>query len=402
MLIRNELPEYRQPLTAQDAEALRAEAAAEVEGFLELRENHKPTPLYSLGALAKKLNVDGIYIKDESYRLHAGSFKALGSSYAIIRLVLENASSQLGRAVNVSELHTSSVRDIARQMVFGCATTGNQGLAVAYGAHLVGAKAVVFVHANISKERIAAIDRWRAHVIRVDGPYEEALAEAARACARSGAILVSDLSGTGDEHAAKLIMQGYVPIISEAMRAIPNAPTHIFVQAGIGVLAAAITGHLAMTLGAKRPTIIVVEPERAACLYASAAKGNIHKIAGNAPSVMAMLECFEPSHLAWRILSRQADFFMIVEEDDAISAMNQLAKPMGNDPAVVAGESGGVGLAGFIRLAQDAFLSSRIELNSNSRILVVNTEGAMDLSRYNQIVGLSPLVVSAGRPCDGT
>ncbi len=401
MLIGNELSEYRKPLNGQDAETLSLEAAAQVEHFLAFRENHKPTPLYSLGALATSLDIGSIHIKDESHRLDAGSFKALGSSYAIIRLVLDAASSRLGGVIDVSELHSPEVRAIARQMVFVCATTGNQGLALASGANLVGAKAVVFVHANISKNRVAAIERWGARIIRIDGTYEDALDEAMRICAQPGAFSMSDLSRTGDEQVAKLTMQGYMPVICEALRSIPRAPTHIFVQAGIGALAAAVAGHLSVAFGADRPTVVVVEPERAACIYASAIKGNIQRIADCTPTVMSMLECLEPSHLAWRILSRQADFFMTVKEEDAISVMNQLARPMESDPAVVAGESGGVGLAGFMRVARDASLRTRIGLKSDSRVLVFNTEGATDLSSYHQIVGLSPLIVSAGLPCDG-
>jgi threonine dehydratase len=69
---------------------------------------------------------------------------------------------------------------------------------------------------------------------------------------------------------------------------------------------------------------------------------------------MAMLECYEPSLVAWRVLSRVADAFMTIDEEDAVAVMNRLARPAGNDPAIVAGESGGVGLAGLIRAAADS------------------------------------------------
>ena len=35
---------------------------------------------------------------------------------------------------------------------------------------------------------------------------------------------------------------------------------------------------------------------------------------------MAMLECYEPSLVAWRVLSRVADAFMTVEDEDAVAA----------------------------------------------------------------------------------
>ena len=75
-----------------------------VERFLAHRDNHAPTPLHALPALARELGVGAIHVKDEGFRLGLGSFKALGGAYAVIRLVLEEAQAQLGRRVDVAEL----------------------------------------------------------------------------------------------------------------------------------------------------------------------------------------------------------------------------------------------------------------------------------------------------------
>ena len=167
-------------------------------------------------------------------------------------------------------------------------------------------------------------------------------------------------------------------------------PTHVFLQAGVGGFAAAVAGHLAIIRGRARPTIIVVEPARAACVFASAKAGRLVKIPHGAPTVMAMLECCEPSLVAWRILSRTADAFMTVDEEDAVAVMNRLARPAGDDPAVVAGESGGAGLAGLIRVAADAAARTALGLLPDSRVLIVNTEGATDPEKYLELVGLTP------------
>jgi len=103
--------------------------------------------------------------------------------------------------------------------------------------------------------------------------------------------------------------------------------------------------------------------------------------------VMAMLECHEPSLTAWRVLSRAADAFMTIDEDDAVSVMNRLARPLGRDPVIVAGESGGVGLGGLIRAATDPEARAALHLDAKSRILVINTEGATDPARYAELVG---------------
>src|SRR5204862_2431307 len=98
-----------------------------------------------LPALAAELGVGAIHVKDEGLRLGLGSFKALGGSYAVIRLVLEEASRRLGRAVDVGELHDPAVRAVAAGMTMACATDGNHGRSVAQGAGLVGARSVIFI-----------------------------------------------------------------------------------------------------------------------------------------------------------------------------------------------------------------------------------------------------------------
>jgi len=109
---------------------------------------------------------------------------------------------------------------------------------------------------------------------------------------------------------------------------------------------------------------------------------------------MAMLECYEPSLVAWRVLSRVADAFMTVDEEDAIAVKNSLPRPIGNDPAIVAGESGGAGLAGLMRAAADPEIRTALDLNKASRVFVINTEGATDPARYTELVGLSPDAVT--------
>ncbi|MBA8899193.1 diaminopropionate ammonia-lyase [Phyllobacterium sp. P30BS-XVII] len=393
MLILNQHPDHNKPLDISDAQTLGAEAAKEVERFLSHRDNHVPTPLHALPGLAAELGIAALHVKDEGQRLGLGSFKALGGSYAVIRLVLEEANRQLGRIVDVSELHTQEVRAIASRMTFGCATDGNHGKSVAAGARLVGAKSAIFVHAGVSDERVAAIARYGAEMIRVDGTYDDSIRESARVSEAKGWTVVSDTSWPGYERIPGLVMQGYTAIICEALRDLPELPTHVFVQAGVGGVAAALAGHLALVFGDRRPTFIVVEPARAACIFASAAAGEVVKIAHGEATVMAMLECYEPSPVAWRVLTRAADAFMTVEEEGAVRAMNRLARPLGNDTPVVAGESGGAGLAGLFAVAGDQAVREAIHLDSHSRVFIVNTEGATDPELYTRLVGLTPHAV---------
>lgn len=395
MLLLNENADYRTKLDPIDAETLSLAAALEVERFLNHREGHKETPLVALPGLARELGVASIHIKDEGHRLGLGSFKALGGSYAVIRLVLEEAAREFGRDVDISELHTPEVRAVARKLTVACATDGNHGRSVAQGAQLVGANCAIFVHSGVSAERIAAIARFGAKIISVDGNYDGSVAEASRVAAAEGWQTVSDTSWPGYERIPGFVMQGYTALLREVVRQIPQPPTHVFVQSGVGGIAAAVAGYFTLLYGDDRPILTVVDPSRAACLVESARAGRAVKIQHGEPTVMAMLECYEPSLVAWRILSRCADAFMTVDEDDAIGAMRRLADPEAGDPAIVSGESGGVGLAALIKVSAEQDLRSKLKLGKDSRVLLINTEGATDPALYEKLVGASPENVAA-------
>ena len=391
----NEHVDYRKPLEAADAEVLGVDAAKTVEHFLHHREGHKATPLLSLPDLSKQLGVASISMKDEGLRLDLGSFKALGGSYAVIRLVLEEASRRLGRDIDVAQLQSEDVRDVASRMTVACATDGNHGRSVAMGAELVGAKCAIFVHSGVSEERIAAIARYGADMIRVKGNYDDSIHEAARVAEERNWITVSDTSWPGYERIPGFVMQGYTALLTEALRQMPQPPTHVFVQAGVGGIAATVAGHFSILFGDKRPFFVVVDPSRAACLFESARAGHPVKVDHAETTVMAMLECYEPSLVAWRILSHAADAFMTVEDKDAVDAMRLLANPKGSDPAIVAGESGGVGLAALVNIASNRNLGAQIGLDANSRVFLINTEGATDPKLYQKLLGETPEQVIA-------
>lgn len=390
MFILNTHADYRSPLQPGDADLLGLDAAAGVERHLRYRDRHAETPLVSLPALAAATHVAAIHMKDEGQRLGLGSFKALGGAYAVIRLVLEEARTRLGRPVDMDELHTPDIRRIARTMTFACATDGNHGRSVAQGADLVGARSAIFVHAGVSDERVAAIARFGAEIIRVAGNYDDSVKEAAHIAGERRWIILSDTSWPGYERIPGLVMQGYTALVREALRQMPAPPTHVFIQSGVGGIAAAVAGHLAIAFKEQRPVFTVVDPARAACLFETARAGRPVTVRHGEPTIMSMLECYEPSLVAWRILSRAADAFMTVDEDDAIAVMRRLADPLATDPALVAGESGGVGLAGFLKATADPEIRTALAIGAESRIFLVNTEGATDPGKYQEIVGRSP------------
>ncbi|MDA9446099.1 diaminopropionate ammonia-lyase [Bradyrhizobium sp. CCBAU 21360] len=395
MFVLNQHIDYRAPLDPVDSGVLSLEAAREVERFLGYREGYKQTPLVSLPGLSREIEIGSIYLKDEGFRLGLGSFKALGGAYAVTRVVLEEAARQLRRHVDFSEIYTPDVRAVAEAMTISCATDGNHGRSVAQGAQLVGAKCTIFVHSGVSEERVAAIAHFGAQIIRVEGNYDDSVAEASKVAAEHGSVIVSDTSWPGYERIPGLVMQGYTALVREALRQLPGPPTHVFLQAGVGGLAAAVAGHFSIVFGDNRPFFTVVDPSRAACLFESARAGHPVRVRYQQSTVMAMLECYEPSLVAWRVLSRTADAFMTVDDEDAIRAMRRLANPMDADPAVVAGESGGVGVAALLKVAADKELREKIGLGPNARAFLINTEGATDPYLYEKLIGATPTQVTA-------
>lgn len=390
MYVLNSHPAYRTSLDAQDAALFGTSSCIDAERFFAGQPGHCPTPLHALPALAQEIGIGAIHVKDEAERLGLNSFKALGGMYAVARLVLEEAGRILGRTLDLQELDTPPVRQIAATIMVACATDGNHGRSVAAGARLAGATARIFVHEGVSGERRAAIGRLGAVVVAVAGTYDDAVAEAARASAEHGWHVVSDTSWPGYERIPGHVMQGYTLLMREALVQLPRAPTHVFIQAGVGGLAAALAAYLMLRFGAERPRFIVVEPARAACLLGSMRAGRALRIPHGEATVMAMLECYAPSPVAWRVLTRAADAFMTIDEDEAIAMMQRLALPSGGDPALVSGESGGVGLAGVVRALGDPHLCAAIGLTAHSRVLVVNTEGATDPGRFEALVGVAP------------
>ncbi|MDR6874520.1 diaminopropionate ammonia-lyase [Bosea sp. BE125] len=393
MFLLNQHADYRSGLAPVDAETLGGTGADAIGRHLAERSDHAVTPLHGLPGLAAELGIAALHVKDEGHRLGLGSFKALGGGYAVIRLVLEAAEARLGRSLGEDAFREPEVRAVAASMTFACATDGNHGRSVAQGAQLAGAKAVIVVHAGVSEERIAAIARFGAEIMRVAGTYDDSVVEAARIAGEKGWVVVSDTSWDGYERIPGLVMQGYTALVREALQQLPSRPSHVFVQAGVGGIAAAVAAHLALVLGEARPVFTVVDPARAACIVEAARAGRPVKVAHGEPTVMAMLECYEPSPIAWRVLSRVADAFMTVEDADAVTAMNRLARPKAGDPAIVAGESGCAGVAGLMRAVADPAIRQALGLDTSSRVLVINTEGATDPERYADLVGLTPAEV---------
>lgn len=152
-------------------------------------------------------------------------------------------------------------------------------------------------------------------------------------------------------------------------------------------MAAGLAAYFWERYQTKRPTLIVVEPTQADCLYQSALAGHAANATGSIDSVMAGLACGETSPLAWRFLQASADFFITIADASAIDAMKTLAFGEYGDMPIVSGGSGAAGLAALIELAQDAALRADVGLDEHARVLLINTEGDTAPTDYLAQVG---------------
>lgn len=343
-----------------------------------------PTPLHALPGLAGELGVGSIAIKDESERSDLGSFKALGAPIALVRLILRTWP---GRDIEPAALLSGACKSLVEDFTVISATDGNHGRGLAAAAHSIGCRCVIVLHAHVSKEREDAIAQQGARIVRIAGNYDDSVHEAARLAAANGWHVVSDTSYPGYEDIPRDVMQGYGTIAAEVVEAHPEPFTHVFVQGGVGGLAASIASYFWEVFGERRPRFVIVEPEQADCLYQSALHGAPSKATGTVDSVMAGLACGETSPLAWRFLETAADVFMTVRDDAAVHAMRVLARGSERDVPIVSGESGAAGLAGLVELMKDRELAARAGLDSSARVLLINTEGATAPSVYEQLAG---------------
>ena len=241
---------------------------------------------------------------------------------------------------------------------------------------------VIFVHEGVSPARAAAIAAYGAEIRRVPGTYDDAVRVAAAEAAAHGWFVVSDTSWEGYTEVPRAIMQGYRVMADEALTNGSGAPpTHVFIQGGVGGVAAAVSVQLRARLS-PAPMLVVVEPDRAACLLATAELGERTSVPGDLDTLMAGLACGEPSLLAWQELDRGAAAFMAIP--DAAAVGDDAAAGAGG---VVAGESGVAGLAGCLLAAADPAARETLGLGQASRVLVFSTEGATDPELYARLVG---------------
>lgn len=378
-------PEQERVLNADGLEVARAVISA--------WPGYKPTPLIALPGIAREAGVSRLYYKDEAHRFGLKSFKPLGGAFAVARMLMRELPARTRQeVVTIEDLLGGHFAKEASQLTVTAATDGNHGRSVAWGARMFGCRCVIFINEAVSEGRERAIASYGAEVRRNPGSYDDAVRKAQATAVEENWFVIPDTSDDALAQAPRDVTQGYALMAAEAIEQLPpgEAPTHIFVQAGVGGMAAATCAQFWQAFGGDRPKTILVEPVNAACWLASLKDGRPVVIGGDLDSLMGGLACGEVSAVAWEILFAGADAMMAIEDAAAADCMRLLAEAPHGDSVIVAGESGVAGLAGCLIAAGADNTRDALRLDENSRVVVFGTEGATDPDTYTDITGYRP------------
>lgn len=353
---------------------------------------YEETPVHSLKNLASHLGVQNIFVKDEGQRFGLKAFKGLGASFAVAKQLAKMHNLELAE-ITFDEL-MEAVKD-SEPATFTTATAGNHGKGFAWATQLFNQKTKVFMPKGSSSERVKAVRSYGAEVEVTSMNYDDTVSHAAKVAEDNDWILVQDTAWEGYMDIPMDIMQGYTSIITELTTQLDEVPledfTHVVLQAGVGSFAAAMVQTIKALTGENTPKLVVVEPRKADPLFKSAQSkdGAPTRVYSDLDSMMAGLACGEPNPSAWNILRNEITSFFSCEEIISAKGMRVLGNTIGNDTKIISGESGAVSL-GFIYeiLSNEDYLKIQndLELNEDSNVLVINTEGDTDPKNYRRVV----------------
>ena len=326
-------------------------------------ENYKPTPLLLLNKLCKELNLNKIFYKDESKRFNLKSFKALGGAYAVEKITKGN-----------------------KEITVSTATAGNHGRSVAWGAKRLGLKCKIFISEYVTDARGKAMEELGAEVIKVKGNYEKSLLECIKQSTNNNWQIVQDVAWKDYMVVPKLTMAGYSVMMKEIVDKVDNEKiTHIFLQAGVGGMAGAMVAGIARYLS-NVPKIITIEPDSAACVMESIKSGKIEKINITRESLMGGMSCGEPSLVPWEILKKSVNYCISLPDEDIARTMKLLGNGNFSDEKIIAGENSAPGVISLIASCNDEKIKNKINLDSNSNVLLIGCEGDTDKEMYQKLL----------------
>ncbi len=326
-------------------------------------ENYSSTPLENLNKLSFELGLKKIFYKDESKRFNLKSFKALGGAYAVEKI------SQNKKNITVST-----------------ATAGNHGRSVAWGAKRLGLNCKIFISEFVSESRAEAMRGFGAEVFRVKGNYDNSLKECIKQSNINDWEIIQDVAWEGYELIPKLTMAGYAVMMKEISDQInKNEISHIFLQAGVGGMAAAMIAGCARYLE-NVPKIIIVEPESADCVLKAVESNKIVTLDIKKESLMGGMSCGEVSTIPWRIINNNCNYCISIPDDKISDTIKLLANSSLSENKLIGGECATPGIISLIASCNNIRLREKLNLDKNSQVLLLGCEGNVDEELYQKLL----------------
>ena len=370
-------------------------AVSHIRRFHQTVPGYRATPLVRLDALAEKLGLRRVYVKDESKRFGLNAFKGLGGIYAVTKVLCQKLDLDIHQ-ISFDDLQTPEVKSKIKDIVFITATDGNHGRGVAWSASRYGCKSYIYMTKGTVQSRVDAVKACGAEeVIVTDMNYNDTVRLAAKMAEENGWQLVQDTAWEGYEVVPEWITQGYTTMGAEILDQLSLdgiiKPTHLFLQVGVGSFAGSILGYFANIFDGLPPVTTIVEPVNVACVFESALAGDgkPHAVTGIIETIMAGLNCGEPCLTTWEILRDWSSFYAACPDFVTAKGMRTLANPLRTDEKVISGESGAVGLGLLSLLMERSDLTearSMMGLDENSIVLLISTEGDTDPAGYQDVV----------------
>lgn len=350
---------------------------------------YNETPLVGLNAFAQRNGISNVFVKDESKRGNLKAFKLLGGAYAVANCICRKLGVDI-QDIDFNYLKSSEVKQKLGDLVFAAASDGNHGKSVAWAANEFNQTSIVYMPSGTVQDRINAIESLGGTVVVTDYSYDWCVREVNRLADEKGWDIVLDTTSEGDADVATWVMQGYATMGFEAIQQLGDTiPTHMFLQAGVGSMAAAMTAVFANHYKERCPKIYIMEPHQANCFYASGLQGNGNAVSvdGEMDSIMAGLSCGVPNPISWEIIRSFVNGFFSCDDILTANGMRILGNPLNGDERVIAGESGaiGTGVVDYI-MTHRPELAKEIELNENASVIVFSTEGDTDTKNYIDVV----------------
>ncbi|MEM8777252.1 MAG: diaminopropionate ammonia-lyase, partial [Pseudomonadota bacterium] len=350
------------------------------------------TPLHEMRMFAQQCGIQNVFVKDEGRRAPLKSFKSLGGAYALGEALRDHIFEIANHRPSYEELFKGECE--AYGFCGAAATDGNHGRSLAWGASLFGIPVKIYLPNVVSKDREDAIAQYGAEIVRIDANYDETFKRLQNDASANGWSLIQDISTKDYMLPHQRVMEGYTLMAEEIVQELDrNLPTHVFLQVGCGGMAAAIMAHFINSWPSdEMPIFVLIEATNAASTLASFRERKPVVVGGNHETIMVGIAVGTTSYLPWLLFKQSAHSALSMEDSFAEEAMRYCARNDTGDPSFVSGETGACGMGALLALQHLPDVRRALDLNSGSKVLVINSEGDTDPNAYNRIVNQTSLI----------